>query len=92
MTSNWKSPDGPFGRSVNVYLDHPIIRSRVVQMDGPRTCIWMVQIHGVKASIWTAKFCPNGRYVFVYLDASKATVQGRPNGRFRDVRVDVNPN
>ena len=77
---------------VNVYLDHPIIRSRVVQMDGPRTFIWMVQIHGVKASIWTAKFRPNGRYVFVYLDASKSTVQGRPNGRFRDVRVDVNPN
>ena len=97
----------PFGRSVtvyldrpigrHVYLDHPIIRSRVVQMDGPRTCIWMVQIHGVKASIWTAKFRPNGRYMFVYLDVSKSTVQGRPNrrspnGRLRDVRVDVNPN
>ena len=89
--------DRPFGRSVNVYLDHPIIRSRVVQMDSPRMCIWMVQIHGVKASIWTAKFRPNGRYVFIYLDASKSTVQWRPNGRspngrFREVRVDVNPN
>ena len=51
-------PDRPFGLSVNLYLDHPIIRSRVVQMDGPSMCIWMVQIHGVKASIWTAKFCP----------------------------------
>ena len=93
--SNWTSPDRPFGLSGNVYLDHPIIRSRVIQMDGPRTCIWMVQIHGVKASIWTAKL--QTRYVFVYLDASKSTVQGRPNGcspngRFRDIRVDVNPN
>ena len=66
-------------------------------MEGPHMCIWMVQIHGVKASIWTAKFRPNGQYMFVYLDVSKSTVQGRPNGRspngrFRDVRVDVNPN
>ena len=50
-------------------------------MDGPHMCIWMVQLYGVKASIWTAKIRPNGRYAFVYLDASKSTVQGSPNGR-----------
>ena len=66
-------------------------------MDGPCMCIWMVQIHCVKVSIWMAKFCPNGRYVFVYLDVSKSTVQGlpngrSPNGRFRDVQGDINPN
>ena len=93
VPSNWTSPDCPFGRSVNVYFDHPIICSRVVQMYSPYICIWMVQINSVKAFIWTANFCPNGWYLFVYLDASKSTVQGRPNGhslngRFRYVQVD----
>ena len=60
-------------------------------MDGPCTCIWMVQIHGVKASIWTASF------VQIDYRCLYKTVQGRPNeaspnGRFRDVRVDVNLN
>ena len=59
-------------------------------MGGPHKCILMVQIHCVKATIWMAKFCLNGRYVLVYLDASKSKVQGRPNGRFTDVRVEVN--
>ena len=27
--------------------------------------------------------------MFLYLDASKSMVQGRPNGRFRDVGVDI---
>ena len=48
--------------------------------------ILMVQIHNVNVSIWTVEFCPNGLYLFVYLDASKTCaskwmVQGRPSGR-----------
>ena len=89
--SNWTSPDHPFGRSVNVNLDHLIIRSRVIQMDGPRTCIWMVQIHGIRASIWTAKFCPNEKFVIVYLNAFKSTVQGRPNGHCPNGRFKGRP-
>ena len=92
MYVTWTSSDRPFGQSVNVYLNNLIIRCRVVQMDRPQTYIWMVQKHGVKASIRTAKFCPNGQYMFVSLDASKSMVQGCPNGQLRDVQVDLIPN
>ena len=52
--SNWTSPDRLFGNLVNVYFDHPIIRSRVVQMDNTCSYIWMR---------------PNQRYREVKMDA-----------------------
>ena len=74
--------DGQMDRLCHVNLDRPNRRRSngppMLRQFGPSKCR-------------TAKFRPNGQYVFVYLDASKLAVQGRPNGWFRDVRGDVNP-